>query len=329
VAGRQRPCTGMSTAIAEPAPARAGYQHEAFLYRSEAEFLAGTVPFIRAGLTADEPVLVAVVKPRLDLIAAALGADADRVALVDMAVLGANPARIIPAWRRFVTDHDADLRPVRGIGEPIWAGRSPAELVECQLHEALLNVAVGEQTQLRLRCPYDAAALAPTVVAEARRSHPVVAGPTRPAGGAQYGGTDHVARLFGAPLPEPPTVPWTFRFDRVSLQAVRTLVADHAAAAGLAVARAAEFTLAAHEVASNSVRHGGGRGTLRIWRDGTAIVCEITDPGHIGDPLVGRVLAAGRAEGGRGLWLANHLCDLVQVRSSATNGTTVRIHSRI
>ena len=37
--------------------------------------------------------------------------------------LGANPARIIPAWQEFVAEHAAPGRRVRGIGEPIWAGR--------------------------------------------------------------------------------------------------------------------------------------------------------------------------------------------------------------
>jgi anti-sigma regulatory factor (Ser/Thr protein kinase) len=34
------------------------------------------------------------------------------------------------------------------------------------------------------------------------------------------------------------------------------------------------------------------------------------------------------AWGGRGLWLANQLCDLVQIRSGA-RGTVVRLHMRL
>jgi anti-sigma regulatory factor (Ser/Thr protein kinase) len=317
----------VSTAPAVATEPGMGYQHEAFLYRGEAEFLAGTVPFIEAALAADEPVLVAVIKPRLDLIADALGDDAARVSLVDMAELGANPARIIPAWRRFVDQHRADVRPVRGIGEPIWAGRRPTELVECQLHEALLNQAVEEQTRLWLRCPYDADVLDTPVIAEAHRSHPVLADPSQPAGSAEYGGPDHAVSLFGAELPEPATAPETLAFDGAALAAVRALVVRHAADAGLDALRGGELALVMHEIASNSVRHGGGRGSLRVWRDSAGLVCEITDAGHITDPLVGRVMPSLDAAGGRGLWLANQLCDLVQVRSTAGGGTTVRIHS--
>ncbi len=59
-----------------------------------------------------------------------------------MAELGRNPAKIIPAWQKFLDTDAADSRPARGVGEPIWAGRGADELIECQVHEALLNVAV-------------------------------------------------------------------------------------------------------------------------------------------------------------------------------------------
>lgn len=58
----------------------------------------------------------------------------------------------------------------------------------------------------------------------------------------------------------------------------------------------ADLVTATSELAANSVMHGGGSGTLRLR------------PGI-------------RQEGGRGLWLANQLCDLVQIRSGA-RGTT-------
>ena len=128
------------------------FRHEALLYRGPDGFLAGSLPYIRTGLAADEAILVAVDAPKIRSLRGALGADADRVQFADMAVLGHNPARIIPAWREFA---DANAGPVRGIGEPIWAGRGATELVECQLHEALLNVAFADRADFRLLCPYD------------------------------------------------------------------------------------------------------------------------------------------------------------------------------
>jgi len=53
--------------------------------------------------------------------------------------------------------------------------------------------------------------------------------------------------------------------------------------------------------------------------------CEVRDGGQIHDLLAGRVRPGAEEIGGRGLWLVNHLCGLVQIRSSA-GGTVVRLH---
>ena len=72
--------------------------------------------------------------------------------------------------------------------------------------------------------------------------------------------------------------------------------------------------LAANEVATNSVRHGGGSGLLQIWRGAEEIFCEVRDPGRITDPLVGRRRPGVAEPLGRGLWVAHQVCDLVQIR---------------
>ena len=45
-----------------------GYRHEAFFWEGDDQFLAGTVPFIREGLAAGQPVMVAVTPTRIDLL---------------------------------------------------------------------------------------------------------------------------------------------------------------------------------------------------------------------------------------------------------------------
>jgi anti-sigma regulatory factor (Ser/Thr protein kinase) len=79
-------------------------------------------------------------------------------------------------------------------------------------------------------------------------------------------------------------------------------------------------------VSTNSVQHGGGHGTLRLWIE-RGVVCEVRDGGRLSDPMLGRRRPGTEAAGGRGMWLANQLCDLVQVRSFP-NGTVVRLHVR-
>ena len=85
--------------------------------------------------------------------------------------------------------------------------------------------------------------------------------------------------------------------------------------------------LAVDEVATNSYRYGGGGGTLRTWASGGGLVCEVRDGGRFSDPLVGRRRPSSDRIGGRGLWIANQLCDLVQVRSSG-EGAVVRLYAR-
>jgi len=300
------------------------YQHEAVFYRGDEDFLATAVPFVLDGVALGQPVMVAVSAPRLTKLQAAVGPDASAVQFVDMAELGANPARIIPAWRKFVDDHGGPGRPVRGIGEPIWASRRPAEIVESQLHEALLNVAVEPDTPLWLLCPYDVDALPSAVIEEASRSHPTVREGGHFRGSTSYGGKDHVDALAGSDLAPPPAQTPAVTFTRDDIADVRRRVGAHASSAGLASHRATDLALAVTEVATNSVRYGGGGGTLRMWRLADALVVEIADAGHITDPLVGRRTPALTTERDRGLWLANQLCDLVQLRSGPS-GTTARV----
>jgi anti-sigma regulatory factor (Ser/Thr protein kinase) len=304
---------------------RAGYVHEAVLWRGPEQFLEATVPFVREGVAQGQPVMVATTRERVALLHDVLDGDAGAVRFVDMESLGANPARIIPAWSTFV--RAAGGRPCRGIGEPIWPGRSEVEVAECQLHESLLNLAVDARTPLWLRCPYDVGGLPDEVIAEAGRSHPVVT----PAGAAPersdaYAGPQHALSAFAAPLAEPTDVGLRLEFDDGDLRRVREAVVAAARRCGVTGAGAGDLALAVHELAANSVLHGGGRGRLRVWREPGAVVCEVSDTGHVTDPLTGRHAVGVDGDTGRGLWMVNQLCDLVQLRSSAS-GTVVRVHT--
>lgn len=303
------------------------FRHEALLYAGQREFLARTSSFIRDALTAGEPILVVVSAAKIDLLRSGLGGEADLVLFADMAEVGRNPARIIPAWRQFVTEHAVEGRRLRGIGEPIWPGRSPAELVECHRHEALLNLAFAGSRDWWLLCPYDTEALDAAVVDEARRRHPFLLRGRSHQQSANYRDNGMATAPFGDPLPEPPGRPLELAFGAGPLDALRKFVSRHAAGAGLGVTRTDDLVLAVNEVATNSLRHGGGGGILRMWQNGDPVICEISDQGYVDQPLVGREYPTTDKDSGRGLWLANGLCDLVQLQSTRT-GTIVRLHMR-
>jgi anti-sigma regulatory factor (Ser/Thr protein kinase) len=301
------------------------FRHEALLYSGMDHFLARTVPFVLEGVGNGEPTLVMVDRPKIDLLHAALGDAAGEVEFADMAEVGRNPARIIPAWHEFVARHHDHPTPLRGIGEPISAQRGPDELVECQLHESLLNRAFADGPPWWLLCPYDTSSLGSDVLEEAGRSHPFTADGY--AGRHQPGGDGFSADdpLSIRSLLPPPSTATPFRFHVRTLPTVRKLTAFHADRLRVSAARRDAFVLAVDEVATNSIRHGGGRGVLRVWNSADRLVCEIRDRGSIDDPLVGRIPPGSLQPDGRGLWMANQLCDLLQIRSSDA-GTTVRLH---
>ena len=274
---------------------------------------------------AGEPVLVVVSCRKIDLLREELKAHAGKVLFADMADVGLNPARIIPAWSDFVSEYGDG--PLRGIGEPIWAQRSQAELVECQRHEALLNVAFSGNGDFTLMCPYDTTALDRDVTDEARRSHPFIHRAGAHLISDDYLGIEMLSRPFSHRLLDPPSSAVELRFQAGSLGELRSLVVRQALEAGLGDERAADAAVAVNEVASNSLRHAAGWGVLRIWRTPDTLLLEVTDDGHIEQPLVGRTRPRIDTAGGRGLWLVNQLCELVQVRSLAT-GTAVRMHMR-
>ena len=296
---------------------RPAFHHEAVFYASEREYLAGTIPEIEGALAADGTVLVAVDEAKTRLLRSALGGRADRVRFTDMERLGRNPACIIPAWREFVS---TGAGPLLGIGEPVWPGRSADELIECRRHEALLNLAFDGGGEWRLLCPYDATALDDAVLSDARHNHPHVCelGVSGPS--ADYVEPQSML-AWDEPTPAPADAA-ELAFTRADLALVRAVTAAHAS--GLAPDRRDDLVLAVNELAANSMRHGGGRGVLRTWRDAGSLVCEVADGGRIADPLAGRELPPARITGGRGLWMVNHLCDLVEVRTTP-DGNTVRL----
>lgn len=117
-------------------------------------------------------------------------------------------------------------------------------------------------------------------------------------------------------------------FTLNGLAEVRAVVGEHAAGLGLAPDRTADFVLAIDEIACNSVQHGGGDGVLRLWPEQGRLVCEIRDRGVIDDQHLERDRPGTDAVSGRGLWLAQQLCDELQI-TSTSSGTVVRAGIRL
>jgi serine/threonine-protein kinase RsbW len=116
------------------------------------------------------------------------------------------------------------------------------------------------------------------------------------------------------------------RFDRDAIPEARHGFAGCAAKAGLAGLRLEAFVLAVNEIMTNAVRHGGGSGRIRLSRTAAGLACAISDsgPGVLLARLNSHQLPPTSATGGRGLWLARHLCDSMGIESGR-GGTTVHL----
>jgi anti-sigma regulatory factor (Ser/Thr protein kinase) len=302
------------------------FAHPALFYRGDAEFLAGTVPFVREGLAEGGQVAVAVPRHNLALLHGELGVDAGRVRLLDMTTAGRNPGRIIPAVLRAFADAHSG-RPVRIVGEPIWPARSEWEYPACVRYEALVNLAFAGR-DVTILCPYDAAALAGSVLADAEATHPVLIDRDGRRDSAAYA-PDRIIATYNRPLPEP-TEPTTAAEARTpaDVTKVRRLARDYATAAGLSADRVINVEVTVAELITNSIEHGGGAGSVRLWIDNGHLICDVHDHGTFTDPLAGHRPARPHDPRGRGLLLVNQLADLVRTHTGG-DGTTLRAHFRL
>ncbi|MFB6517176.1 anti-sigma factor RsbA family regulatory protein [Streptomyces sp. NPDC056401] len=315
------------------------FEHPVFFYRGEEEYLATLVPFIRAGEAAGEPVAVAVPSGNLRLLRETLGVpdrdrgqdrdpdpdrDPDRgVCFFDMALVGRNPGRIIPKVLLAFADAHRSGR-VRIIGEPVWPGRTPREYPACVQHEALINAAFHGR-DVTLVCPYDADRLPAETLADARVTHPALIEDGRESISDRFSPTRALVRGNEPLTDEGDADAAAYEFDDRRLHGARRFAARIASRLGMAEEARAALSLIVAELTTNSVVHGGGRGTLRLWAEGDQLVCEVRDPGLLRDALAGRLPPPVDRPGGRGLLLVNDFATLVRIHTGP-GGTTVRAH---
>ena len=296
--------------------------HEALLYRNP-EHLADVVAhFATDAAQAGEPLLVVLPEASQELACNAMAPAGADIRFEAMSVRGHNPSCLLDLFEDWIADHDG---PVRVIDEPVWPGRSHAEVVEVLRHEAAVNHALAS-ADITILCPYDAGRLAAEVLEGAELTHPrlVTNGTSRAS--ERYG--DPLELLAGEPWPQDPrkepVAEFTFAGD---LHALRSAVASDPVAETLGPKRRDDLVFVINEAATNAVKHGDGHCTTRIWQDGETVVSEVQTQAPLSDALVGRRRPDYGALSGRGLWLINQVCDLVELRSGAC-GTTVRMHLR-
>jgi anti-sigma regulatory factor (Ser/Thr protein kinase) len=294
------------------------YRHEAVPYRGHDEFVSSCLSVVQEALVRNERLIFLLGADKLAGLREAVGRDAEDIAFVPTDEHGQNPARITTLLHGFHAASDG--RRCVGINESVFPGRSGPALVEAHLAESVLNAPDLRSWQMSVVCLYDRGELDDAHLLGMRRSHPVIRG--------EDDNTDYepelADKLFAEPLDETSERVETRVVGTGELAEMRAFVRGAAAREGLSADRLDDLVLAANEVVTNSLRYGGQTCRVAMWRAGDSVVCEVRDPGRIRDPLVGRLAPPPTATTGRGLWLANHLCDLAQIRSSQ-DGTVVRL----
>ncbi|MEU1280470.1 sensor histidine kinase [Streptomyces sp. NPDC005805] len=312
---------GHGAGAAREAPAVV--RHELYPYAGDDAFLSATLRFIGDAVDGDEAVVVAVPPGKAALLRPEVPPGRP-VRFVDPATYGGNPGRLIAAWQSWVDEYVRAGRPVRTISETDWAhARTPADVAELRYHEWLLNKVLAQTPAWSMLCPFDTTGTGPDALRALGRCHPLVLREGRSEASADW--SDEAGYTF-EDLSRPCEPHEELPYARGDLAAVRDRITHCATAQGMKGRRLRELHVAATEVATNTIRHGGGHGTLRIWTEGDALVCEFEDAGYIKDPLAGRIRPANGQLGGRGLWLVHQFCDLVEIRSTPEAGTRIRLH---
>jgi len=115
-------------------------------------------------------------------------------------------------------------------------------------------------------------------------------------------------------------------FGATGLSALRAALATRCRAFGVPAKQIEKLLIIASELMANAIRHGGGGGRLRLWREGSMVRCQVIDRGPgIADAAAGsRPPEPTTTAGGRGLWICRNLAaEIVIDRGPGGRGAAV------
>lgn len=128
------------------------------------------------------------------------------------------------------------------------------------------------------------------------------------------------------PLAETARLILVAEFDVARFTEVRHKIDSRTRECRITPEKADDFVAAVNEVMINAIRHGGGRGELRLWED-AYLTCEVRDhgPGFAAEDYLNRAQRPSpSANGGLGLWIVQNTTDTLSIVSDPT-GTTVLV----
>jgi transcriptional regulator with XRE-family HTH domain len=160
--------------------------HKALVYRADDELADAAGSFLQAGVERSEAVLAVTTRQNIELLREQLGPAAQDVEFIESTTWLTTPVAALDGYRAFSTANlETGVPWVRILGEPIWAGRSDAEVHSWTRFESLFNL-VFAAWPMTVLCPYDERSTQPEVVQQARLTHPHTIGPGNTTSSAEY-----------------------------------------------------------------------------------------------------------------------------------------------
>ena len=119
-------------------------------------------------------------------------------------------------------------------------------------------------------------------------------------------------------------------FDRGSLAEMRAAVARSANDLGASAAQSDHLVLVASELVTNAIAYAGGSGRVRVWSNGTALYCRVSDegPGIPDAATKGIVRPSPDSVSGRGIWVARSLAESIDI-DTGPGGTSITVMMRL
>jgi anti-sigma regulatory factor (Ser/Thr protein kinase) len=295
----------------------AAFRHSALVYESQEEYLAGALPFLREGIEAGDGAIVAHTKPGLAMMREALGPDAAQATFVDVSSAYTRPARTLAAYHKVYVEVLRKTTRVRAVAD-VQFGHDPAEWDLWTGYEAVFNRSFSHLPTWVI-CSYNANGTPDPIIEGVWHTHPEVVAEETLNTSDQYEDPDELLRRITpvpAPLPELRSIPFGRDVVEFRERLARELLAEE-----VSDAKALDMLLAATEIATNAIEHGGGVEEVRVGRAEGRFACEIVDHGKgFDDPAAGYL--APRKEVGAGLWVARQLTWRIEFFRSARGFTT-------
>lgn len=323
------------TAVGAVAERGRGFRHAAIVASSPADVAAALIPELRrAGAAYDEILLVVDESVRV-LLSAHVGHLDDVVRWGDPAAFYQRLGFAYESFRRYLAEHHAAGRRVHVIAEPDLAGPVDAVLrtdrvAAYMAYESMCNDAYAPYDSA-VTCVWTARHHSARFLDEARATHGHLLTPA----GVHVSPSYLPPESYLAEQRDTSLSPVPARIDSEAvigavedLSRLRTALTTWAVTVGFARDAAEDLVVAAIEVATNGLRHGAAPVRVRAWQHHDTLIVQCDDSAGRAIPATAgfrRPRPADALPGGRGLWLARQLADMVLI-DSAPDRTSVRLY---